>query len=163
MGKTDLLQSDELENEHPSFDLKLNSKKKNVVSMDLNWVTNFHEIKPENALLLEAHEILIYDMEVKFENKNEHGSCMVKFTYGNKAYEVGSEFTNTKVNKIKKIIYFIIKSEEEEIKILVEKNNKVISEGNFFTGDINSYSVSSFKKKFIDMNGKAIGQIKFRT
>ena len=131
--------------------------------MDLNWVTNFHEIKPENALLLEAHEILIYDMEVKFENKNEHGSCMVKFTYGNKAYEVGSEFTNTKVNKIKKIIYFIIKSEEEEIKILVEKNNKVISEGNFFTGDINSYSVSSFKKKFIDMNGKAIGQIKFRT
>ena len=86
LGKTDLFQSDELSNENPSFDLKVNGKKKNTVSMDLKWVTNFHEIKPENALLLEAHEILIYDMEVKFDNANEHGSCKVKFAYGNKAF-----------------------------------------------------------------------------
>lgn len=87
--------------------------------MDLKWATNLQEAKPENNLLMEAHEILIYDMEVKFDNYNEFSNSKVKISYGNKGFEVGSEFSSSKINKVKKIIYFIIKSEEEEINIFV--------------------------------------------
>ena len=35
---------------------------------------------------METHEIIIYDMEVKFENNNEFGNAKVKFAYGNKGF-----------------------------------------------------------------------------
>ena len=63
-------------------------------------------------MLLDAHELFIYDVEVKFDSYNEFANCKVKFVYGNKAFEVGNEFNTPKPQKIKKIVHFIIKSEE---------------------------------------------------
>lgn len=55
---------------------------------------------------------MIYDIEIKFDNSNEYGNSKVKFVYGNKSFEVGSDFNSTKPAKIKKIINLIIKSED---------------------------------------------------
>lgn len=54
--------------------------------MKLHWGVNMYEAKPENNLLMQAHEILIYDLEVKFDNYNEYTNAKVKFVYGNKAF-----------------------------------------------------------------------------
>lgn len=162
MGSSEIINSDELRSISPSFPLRVDGSRKNTISMDLKWATNLQEAKPENTLLMEAHEMLIYDMEVKFDNYNEFSNSKVKIAYGNKGFEVGSEFSGSKINRVKKIIYFIIKSEEEEISIFVEKNLKLVSHNYFFTGDIESYCVNAIKKKLLDLNGKQIGQIKFK-
>ncbi len=55
---------------------------------------------------------MVYDIEIKFDNYNEYGNSKVKFVYGNKSFEIGSDFNSAKPAKIKKIINLIIKSED---------------------------------------------------
>lgn len=62
---------------------------------------------------------MIYDIELKFENYAEYGNCKVKFVCGNKAFELGNDFNSAKPAKVKKIINFFTKSEDEDIIILV--------------------------------------------
>lgn len=53
--------------------------------------------------------------------------------YGNKAFELGGEYNNPKPAKIEKIIFFMIKSEDEEINIIIEKNLKIVAQSRFYT------------------------------
>lgn len=99
----------------------------------MKWGINFFETRTENSLLLEAHELVIYDIEVKFDSYNEYSNSRVKFVYGNKGFEVGNEFNTAKPAKIKKIVYFIIKSEDEEVSIVVERNLKIVAQSKFYT------------------------------
>lgn len=55
---------------------------------------------------------MLYDIQVKFDNYNDYGNSKVKFAYGNKSFQIGSEFNSSKPAKIKKIINLIIKSED---------------------------------------------------
>lgn len=82
------------------------------LSLQLRWGINLFQAKAENTLLLEAHEILIYNIEIKFESVVDN-NIKVKFIYGNKSFDVGAEFSSSKPVKTKKIIYFMIKSEDE--------------------------------------------------
>lgn len=47
--------------------------------------------------------------------------------HGGRAFEFPDEIDHSKVTKIKKIIHFLIKSESEEVDLIVHRNGKVIS------------------------------------
>lgn len=59
------------------------------------------------------------------------------------------------------MLYFIIKSDSEDIDILIEKSLKVFSKIRVSSSEIKSYSGNLLKKKFI-AGSKEIGYIKFR-
>jgi hypothetical protein len=50
--------------------------------------------------------------------------CKLKVQHGSKAFEFAEDIDHSKLTKIKKIVYFIIKSENEEIDLLLHKNGK---------------------------------------
>lgn len=56
---------------------------------------------------------MIYDIDLKFQNYNDFGNTKIKIVYGNKAFELGTEFNNVKSTKVKKIVNLFTKSEEE--------------------------------------------------
>jgi hypothetical protein len=68
------------------------------------------------------------------------------------------------MTKIKKIIYFIIKSENEEVDFILHKNNKPFSICRVSSSEISQSSLSVIKKKWPDIGntGKFYGYIKFR-
>lgn len=47
---------------------------------------------------------------MKFDNITEIAGCHFKIMHGNKAFDFTEDIDHSKLTKIKKIIYFIIKS-----------------------------------------------------
>lgn len=71
-----------------------NSKSKNDggsnvqnLKVILKWATDIQEAKPENYLLLDSQEVMIYDFELKLDHPNEHGTgTKAKILYGSKVF-----------------------------------------------------------------------------
>lgn len=61
---------------------------------------------------------------MKFDNFSEFTGAKLKFVYGAKAFEILGEF-NHRVVQFQRIIYIILKSEDEEVAVYCEKNNKI--------------------------------------
>ena len=56
----------------------------------------------------------------------------------------------------------MIKSPEEEISIVAERNSKVVAQSKFYTDELITHTVSTPKRKFISQHGSVIGHIKFK-
>jgi|LakMenE18May11ns_1017448.scaffolds.fasta_scaffold8901425_1 hypothetical protein len=68
------------------------------------------------------------------------------------------------MTKIKKIIYFIIKSDNEEVDLILHKNNKPFSICRVSSSEISQSSLTFVKKKWSDLGntGKFYGYVKLR-
>lgn len=65
--------------------------------------------------------------------------------------------------KFARIIYFIIKSEEEDFSIVIEKNFKIVAKATVGAEEIISYHLNTIKKKLIDPStNKLIATIRFK-
>jgi len=62
--------------------------------------------------------------------KSDLANMKMKIVYGNKAFEISGEMDSTKTLKYNKIVYFIIKTEEEDFSVVIEKNFKTIARVN---------------------------------
>ena len=87
-AKTTRFGSDDLKTSHTKITLE-GKGNDYPLSLDLEWGVNLYEAKTENTLLLDAHEVSLYDIEVKFDNYNEYSNAKLKIVYGNKAFELG--------------------------------------------------------------------------
>ncbi len=53
---------------------------------------------------------MIYDLQLKFDNPTDIVGCKFKIMHGNKAFEFTEDVDKNKVTKIKKVIFFYIKT-----------------------------------------------------
>jgi hypothetical protein len=61
-----------------------------------------------------------------------------------------------------RIVFIVVKSEEEEVQIVCEKGGKVLAESKFHTGEFLSYKQTQLKKPICDMvSHRQVGVIKF--
>ena len=106
----------------------------------------------------------MYDFEIKFDNTADAVGCKLKIQQGSKAFDFGEDVDHSKVTKIKKIIYFIIKSENEEVDLLLHRNSKPFSACRISSSEIMQNSLVIIKKKWVAPNNpaKVYGYIKLR-
>lgn len=53
---------------------------------------------------------MIYDLELKFDNPVDVVGCRLKISHGSKAFDFTEDIDKNKVTKIKKVVFFIVKS-----------------------------------------------------
>jgi hypothetical protein len=75
---------------------------------------------------MEASEILMYDFEIKFDSTDASG-CKLKIQHGSKAFEFTEDIDTSKTTKIKKVVFFLVKSENEEVDLILYRNGKPLS------------------------------------
>ena len=80
----------------------------------------------------EKHDILAYDFEAKFENYNEFNGSKIKLIANSKAYELIGDY-NSKILKFKKIVHLALKSEDDEMSFVIEKNSKIVASCKFYS------------------------------
>ena len=61
---------------------------------------------------MESNELLIYDLQLKPENPAELAGTKIKITNNTKTFEMTQDLS-AKLTKIKKIIYLILKSDQQ--------------------------------------------------
>ena len=107
---------------------------------------------------------MIYDLELKFDNPGDVVGCKFKLTHGNKGFDFAEDIDKNKLTKIKKVIFFIIKSETEEVNFILTRGGKVFTYCRFNSSEIVANSLTTIKKKWTDMMNptKNYGYIKFR-
>lgn len=114
--------------------------------------------------MVEANELLLYDLELKFDSPNEVAGCKLKIQYGTKAFDFTEDVDHSKLTKIKKIVYFIIKSDNEDIDIVLQRNGKSLAVCRVSSTELNANMLTIVKKKWQDVNNpsKFYGYIKMR-
>lgn len=63
--------------------------------------------------------------------------------------------------RIRKVVFFMIKSEDEEFHLVIEKKDKVLSAIKIYTQDISIFSVVNIRKKFNKGQG-SLASVKFK-
>jgi hypothetical protein len=74
----------------------------------------------------------------------------MKIVYGNKAFEVSGEMDASKTVKSNKLIYFVVKTEEDDFSIVIERNFKTIGRVSIGAEEVVSYHLNTLRKKIID-------------
>jgi hypothetical protein len=64
---------------------------------------------------------------LKIDSPSDIIGCKFKIQHGSKAFDFVEDIDHNKTTKIKKIVHFIVKSETEEVDIILHKNGKVVS------------------------------------
>lgn len=70
---------------------------------------------------------MLYDFELKFDNPTDIVGCKFKMNYGSKAFDFQEDIDRSKISKIKKVVFFNIKSDVEEVDFVIQKAGKVYS------------------------------------
>jgi len=99
----------------------------------MKWAINLHRFQIEQSLLLEANEVLLYDIELKFDNPSDVTGCKLKIMHNNKSFDYLEDIDHNKTTKIKKIAHFIIKSDSEDVDLVIHRNGKTIASARFNT------------------------------
>ena len=88
----------------------------------------------------------------------------MKIQHGSKAFEFAEDIDHSKVTKIKKIVYFIIKSDSEEVDLILHKNSKPFAACRLSSAELTPHALTILKKKWTDVNNpaKVYGYIKLR-
>lgn len=81
------------------------------VVMKIRWAVNLHRCQVDQNVLLQSNEMMLYDLELRFDNPADVVGCRFKITHGNKAFDFVEDVNQAKVTKIKKVIFFLIKTE----------------------------------------------------
>lgn len=101
---------------------------------------------------------------MKFENQTDVVGCRLKITHGSKAFDFVEDIDKSKITKIKKVVFFIVKTEVEEIDFILQKGDKIFNHCRVSTTEISHNSLSVIKKKWVDLSNpsKILGFIKMR-
>jgi hypothetical protein len=127
------------------------------------WGINLWRNRFENSLLLDSFEMLVYDLEVKFEKSvSDLNHLKMKVVYGNKAFEVSGEMDASKMVRSNKLIYFVVKTEEEDFSIVIERNFKTIGRVSVGAEEVLSYHLNTLRKKIVDAStNKLMASVRF--
>lgn len=130
--------------------------------LKVKWAINLHRCQVDQNILLQSNELMLYDFELKFDNPTEFVGCKFKVNHGSKAFDFTEEIDRNK--KIKKVVFFIIKSETEEVDLIIQKAGKVYSHCRLSTSELMPHTLTIVKKKWTDLKdpSKVIGFIKMR-
>ena len=146
----------------PNYDLE----------MEVSWISNISRPRHESSVLLGAHDILLSEMEIRFEAKEgmkgelrpEHVSGMkFKVTAGTKTFELNGELDPLKPTRFARIVYFIVKSEEEDFSFSLEKGPRMVGRAVVGTDEILSYHPNTIKRKLLDpFSGRVVATVRCR-
>jgi len=106
------------------------------IKLKIKWAVNLHRYQVDQNFLLQSNELMIYDLELKFDNPGDVVGCKFKATQGSKAFDFAEEIDKSKITKVKKVVFFIIKSETEEVNFILTRNGKVFTYCRFNTNEI---------------------------
>lgn len=162
-GKSARVGLDRLQN-NQEIDIAKEGKSTGRVRVRAKWGVNLHRFRSDQGLLAESNEVLLYDFEIKFESTVEAAGCRLRIQQGSKVFEFSEDIDHSKTTKIKKVVFFIIKSESEEVELTLHKNGKPFSTSRFSSNDLPYNLLTLLKKKWLDPNNpaKAYGFIKMR-
>lgn len=130
----------------------------------MRWAINLHRCQVDQNLLIQSNELMLYDFELKFDNPVDIVGCRFKISHGSKAFDFTEDIDKSKTTKIKKVAFFIVKSDIEEIDFLLQKTGKIISHCRLSTAELAQNALTLVKKKWVDLNNgsKVYGFIKMR-
>ena len=81
----------------------------------------------------------------------------------NKAFELNGDLDPFKSTKFGRIVYFIVKSEEEDFTFSLEKGARIVAKATVGTDELLSYHPNVLRKKLLDpFSGKVVATVKFR-
>lgn len=90
------------------------------LSVGVLWGINLWRHRPDRAMLLDAQELLIYEIEARLETGKEMMGAKLKITCGNRSYELGGDFDSAgSSQRFGRIIYLVMKSEEEDFEVIL--------------------------------------------
>lgn len=92
----------------------------------------------------------------------EQSGLKLKIVAGSRAFELNGKLDPGKATRFARIVYFVVKSEEEEFMIVLEKGNRPLAKAVVFTEELMSYKLNLLKRKLLDLSGKPVGNVKMK-
>lgn len=89
------------------------------MNFDASWIVDVSVLSPINYLLLYSVEVMIWDLELKFDIPNDFIGSKVKIYCNNKVFEFNDELGNSKMIKIKKVAWVMCKTPHDTIEIKI--------------------------------------------
>jgi hypothetical protein len=142
------------------------------LNVGLKWVSDISRNKHEANALLGAHDILLYDIEIKFEalegvkkdvRPDQVHGMKLKVIAGTKAFDLNGELDPFKATRFSRIVYFLVKSEEEDFSFSLEKGPRIIAKGVIGTDELLSYHPNVIRKKLLDpFTGRTVASVRCR-
>ena len=105
---------------------------------------------------------MLYDLEFRFEQKQDRSGHKLTVLAGNRGFELNSSLEESKLTRFARIVYFIVKSEEEEFSFVLEKNGRTVGRCVVFTEELLSFHPNQLKRKLTDPNGSSVASLRFK-
>jgi hypothetical protein len=84
------------------------------LEVGLMWGINLWRHRPDRSMLLDAQEILIYEIEARLETPKDLNGAKMKIVCGTRSFELGGDFEGSAALRFARLVYFVMKSEEED-------------------------------------------------
>lgn len=83
------------------------------------WGINLWRHRPERSMLLDAQEVLLYDIEARLDSNKEMAAAKLKVNCGTRSFELSGDFETSTTMRFARIVYFVMKSEEDDFEIVL--------------------------------------------
>ena len=86
-----------------------------------------------------------------------------KVVVGTKVFELNGEMDPFKVTRFGRMVYFIVKSEEEDFAFVLEKGNRMVGKAVVGTDELLSYHPNVIKRQLMDpFSGRVVATVRCR-